>query len=94
VITIPRLGVEVPVNVFGKNQAVFNVAAVQPVTPLFPVYQLVKIARADENIARSKAGMPVAEVAGKVEKNYFDLLVVERELTSAHADAKRSRSNG
>jgi outer membrane protein TolC len=84
-----RLGVAVPINIFEKNQTDFNVAAVQPVTPLFSVYQLVKIARADENIAKAKAGMPVAEVAAKVEKNYFDLLVAQRELASAEADARK-----
>jgi hypothetical protein len=77
------------VNIFAKNQTDFNVAAVQPVTPLFSIYQLVKIARADENIAKAKAGMPVAETARKVEKNFFDLLVAQRELTSAEADAKK-----
>jgi outer membrane protein TolC len=84
-----RLGVMVPVNIFAKNQTDFNVAAVQPVTPLFSVYQLVKIARADENIAKAKAGMPVAETAAKVEKNFFDLLVAQRELTGAEAEAKK-----
>jgi outer membrane protein TolC len=84
-----RLGVMVPVNIFAKNQTDFNVAAVQPVTPLFSVYQLVKIARADENIAKAKAGMPVTETAAKVEKNFFDLLVAQRELTGAEADAKK-----
>ena len=84
-----RLGVAVPINIFEKNQTDFNVAAVQPVTPLFSVYQLVKIARADENIAKAKAGMPVAETAMKVEKNYFDLLVAQRELASAEADARK-----
>jgi outer membrane protein TolC len=89
VISFSRLGVSVPVNIFAKNQTDFNVAAIQPVTPLFSVYQLVKIARADENIAKAKAGMPVAETAMKVEKNYFDLLVAELALTSAKADAKK-----
>jgi outer membrane protein TolC len=84
-----RLGVMVPVNIFEKNQTDFNVAAVQPVTPLLSVYQLVKIARADENIAKAKAGIPVAETAANVEKNFFDLLVAQRELTSAEADAKK-----
>ncbi len=84
-----RLGVMVPVNIFAKNQTDFNVAAIQPVTPLFSVYQLVKIARADENIAKAKAGMPVAETAAKVEKNFFDLLVAQRALTGAEADAKK-----
>jgi len=89
VLALPRLGLALPVNIFAKNSTIFNGTATQPVTPLFSVYQLVKIARADENIARAKAGMPVAEAAMKVEKNFFDLLVAQRELTSAEADAKR-----
>ena len=89
VLALPHLGLALPVNIFAKNSTIFNGTATQPVTPLFSVYQLVKIARADENIARAKAGMPVAEAAMKVEKNFFDLLVAQRELTSAEADAKR-----
>lgn len=81
--------VSVPVNIFAKNQTDFNVGVAQPVTPLLSVYQLVKIARADENIAKAKAGIPVAETARNVEKNFFDLLVAQRELTSAEADAKK-----
>jgi outer membrane protein len=81
--------ISVPVNIFAKNETIFDVNAVQPVTPLFAIYQLVKIARADENIAKSKAGMPVAEAANRVEKNYFDLLVAERELITAKSEAKK-----
>jgi len=33
--------------------------------------------------------MPVAETAMNVEKNFFDLLVAQRELTSAEADSKK-----
>jgi len=80
---------EVDVNIFKKNQTVVNLSAVQPVTPLMAIHQLVKIARADENIARAKAGMPVAETASRVEKTYYDLLVAERELISAKADARK-----
>jgi outer membrane protein TolC len=78
----------VPVNVIAQDQSALNFTVVQPITPLFQVRQLVKIARADENIARAKAGMTVAERASLVEKNYFDLLVAERELVSAGAAAK------
>jgi outer membrane protein TolC len=84
-----RLQRTVAVNIINKNQTAYNFSAVQPVTPLFAIHQLVKIARADENIARAKAGMPVAETASRVEKNYFDLLVAERELISAQAEAKK-----
>jgi outer membrane protein TolC len=86
---IAGTSLSVPVNIFSKNQTIFDVNATQPVTPLFAIYQLVKIARADENIAKAKAGMPVAETASRVEKNYFDLLVAERELISAQAEAKK-----
>jgi outer membrane protein TolC len=51
----------------------------------------VKIARADENIARAKAGMPVAETASRVEKNYYELLVAERELISAEAESRKTQ---
>jgi outer membrane protein TolC len=89
VLTFPRAGVSVPVNIIDKNQTAFNLGVVQPVTPLLSVRQLVIIARADENIARAKAGMPVTETAKKVEKNFFDLLVAQRELISAEAEAKK-----
>jgi outer membrane protein len=79
----------VPVNVFQQDQTVVNVLAAQPITPLLSVHQLVKIARADENVARAKAGLPVTELAGRVENNYFDLLIAQRELLGAGADAKR-----
>jgi outer membrane protein len=81
--------VSVPVNVFQQDQTVVNVLAAQPITPLLSVRQLVKIARADENVARAKAGLPVTELAGRIENNYFDLLIAQRELLSARADAKR-----
>ena len=79
----------IPVNVFQQDQTLVNVLAVQPITPIFSVRQLVKIARADENVARAKAGLPVTELAGRVENNYFDLLIAQRELLGAGADAKR-----
>jgi len=78
----------VSVNIINKDSNTLNLLAVQPITPLFSIYQLAKIARADENIARAKAGMPVAETASKVEKTFFELLVAQRELTGTKAHAK------
>jgi len=89
VLTLNRLGATVPVNIIRRDQTAFNFSAVQPITPLFAIHQLVKIAGADENIARSKAGMPVAEIASNVEKNYFDLLVAQRELISSEAETRK-----
>jgi outer membrane protein len=81
--------VSVPVNVIEQSQFAANVVAVQPITPLFAVRQLVKIARADENIARAKAGMPVTEQASIIEKNFFDLLIAERDLITAGSEARK-----
>ncbi len=92
VLSLPRFGASVPVNIFAKDSTTFNVTVAQPLTPLLSVRQLVKIARADENIAKAKAGMPVAETAMKVEKNFFDLLVAQLELTSAQADARKIKT--
>jgi len=84
-----RTGGQVAVNIINKDQNTVNLMAAQPITPLFSIYQLAKIARADENIAKAKAGMPVAETAMNVEKTFFDLLVAQRELTSAEAGSKK-----
>jgi len=37
-----------------KDETLFDVNAIQPVTPLFAIYQLAKIARADEIIAKRR----------------------------------------
>jgi len=92
VLTSPILGKIVPVNIITKNETAFNVSATQPITPLFAIYQLVKIARADENIARAKAGLPIKEIANRVERNYFDLLVAQRELAGTKAGAEKIRA--
>jgi outer membrane protein TolC len=84
--------ISVPVNVVFQNQTLLNVVATQPITQLFAVHQLAKIARADENIARAKAGMPVGAVSRQVEKNFFDLLVAERELAAATANVRNVRT--
>ena len=78
----------VSINIITKDSNTMNFMAVQPITPLFSIYQLAKIARADENIARAKAGMPLAQTASNVEKTFFELLVAQRELTSSKAHAK------
>jgi outer membrane protein TolC len=80
-----------PVQAVFQDQHAVNVVVTQPITQLLGVRQLVKIARADENIARAKAGMPVTEVARQVEENFFGLLVAQRELAAAAADARKVR---
>src|SRR5262249_552937 len=84
--------ISVPIQAFFQNQNLFNVVATQPITQLWSIRQLVKIARADENIAMAKAGMPVTAATRQVEKNYFDLLVAERELAAANSDGTKART--
>jgi outer membrane protein TolC len=85
--------ISVPVGVIAQDQTTVNVVATQPITQLFAVRQLVKIAQADENIARTKAGMPLTTITRQVEKNFFDLLVAERELAAAASDARKVRTS-
>jgi outer membrane protein TolC len=84
--------ISVPVTVLFQSETAVNVIAAQPITQLFAVHQLVKIAQADENIAKAKAGMPVAAITRQVEKNFFDLLVAERELAATASEAKLMRA--
>jgi outer membrane protein TolC len=70
----------------GKDQTLVSLTAAQPLTPIFKVQQGVAVARADERTAMAKAGMPV-ETADDVEKDYYDLLVAERELDMARANS-------
>jgi outer membrane protein TolC len=53
----------------------------------------VNIAEADENIAKAKAGMPVTALARQVDKNFFDLLVAQRERAAAASDARKVRTS-
>lgn len=75
----------------GKNQTLVAVTAAQPVTPLFKLHEVVNIARADERIAMAKAGMPISETAHNVEKNYYELLVAQRQLAIAKENDERIR---
>lgn len=76
------------VPLVGKDQTFAAVTATQPITPLFQLRQLYKIGLADERIARAKAGMPVSTTANNVEKNYYELLVAQRQLVLAKVKAK------
>jgi outer membrane protein TolC len=70
----------------GKDQTLVAVTAAQPITPLLKLREVVNIARADERVAMAKAGMPV-ETASNVEKGYYALLVAQRQLEVAQANA-------
>jgi outer membrane protein TolC len=86
----PLLGTSsiIGLPLLGQNQTLVAVTATQPITPLFQLQQAYRIAVADERIAKAKAGMPVTETARKVEKNYYELLIAQRQLTFAQLRAK------
>jgi hypothetical protein len=76
---------QVPVQIINQNQTMAVLTFVQPITPLFTVREAVRIARADERIAKAKAAVSVSKAAldKEVEETYFRLLIAHRQLTSA-----------
>jgi hypothetical protein len=73
----------------GKESPPSAVTVVQPITALFKVHQAVNLARADERIARVKAGMSVSKSPSAVEKSYFELLFAQRREVLAEAHMKK-----
>ncbi len=80
------------VPLLGQDSTLVAVTVAQPVTQLFQVRQAVAVARADENIARAKAGMRVTQTASAVEKNYFDLLVAQKQMALAEARVRNAQA--
>lgn len=74
------------VPVFNRDQTMVGTNVMQPLTPLFKLRQVLQIARADERIARGKAGLPLSEVASNVEQAYFGLLIAQRQRQAAEAN--------
>ena len=83
---------QVPIPLFSQNQTTAAVTFTQPITPLFQVYQAVRIARADERIAMAKAGVAVAKNASdvEVEEKYFGLLIAQRRSISAEFNLRNT----
>jgi outer membrane protein TolC len=98
VLTAPRplagTTAQVGVPLIGQDQTVVAVTFVQPITPLFQVFQLVKIARADERIAMAKAGVSIARRVSdaQIEEAYFKLLIAQRRRISAEWKLRNAES--
>jgi outer membrane protein TolC len=92
----PFIGVtqQVPIQIVNQDQTVAFLTVVQPITPILQVHQAVKIARADERIAMAKAAAVTARNASnaEVEETYFQLLIAQRQLTSAEWKLSRGES--
>ena len=85
---------QVPIPLFSQNQTIAAITFTQPITPLFQVYQAVRIARADERIAMAKAGVAVARNASdvEVEEKYFRLLIAQRRSISAEFNLRNTEN--
>jgi outer membrane protein len=81
---------DVPVPLLTQNQTIVAVTFTQPISPIFQVRQLVKIARADERIAMAKAGVAVARNSSdaQIEEAYFKLLIAQRRLRMSELKLK------
>ena len=76
---------QIPVQIINQNQTLAALTFVQPITPLLAVRQAVRIARADERIAMAKAAGAISRNGRdtEIEAAYFNLLIAQRQLTSA-----------
>jgi outer membrane protein TolC len=85
VVTLRRLNSQVALPLLAQDQTVAALTFVQPITPLFVVHQAVKIARADERIAKAKAGVAVTKNTrdAEIEEIYLKLLIAKRQVTAA-----------
>jgi outer membrane protein TolC len=81
---IPTVSRAVPL--FDKDQTFVGPTVTQPLTPLFKVHQAVRIARADERIARAKAIAASHQLVADVERAYFELLIAQRRQAEAEAN--------
>ena len=92
VIGRPLLATILPSSIplVGKDSTMAAVTVVQPITPLLKIRQAVDLARADERIARAKAGMSVSAASGEVEKSYFELLIAQWRETLAKTHARKA----
>jgi outer membrane protein TolC len=81
-----------PVQFVNQNLTIAALTFVQPITPLFEVRQVVRIARADERIAMAKAAASVSKIGTEIEETYFKLLIAQRQLTSAEWKVRTAES--
>ena len=85
-----RRDAELPL--FGKDETAVLLTVIQPVTQLLQVRQAVKLARADEEIAKAKAAGMTSQIAMNVEHAYFALLIAQRQQTVAETKVKMLES--
>lgn len=87
-IQLARISRTVAVPLLNKDETFVGATVTQPLTPLFKVHEAVRIARADERIARAKAGAASSQLTVDVEREYFELLIAQRRQTEAEANVE------
>jgi outer membrane protein TolC len=85
-IIFPTVSRAVPL--FDKDQTFVGPTVTQPLTPLFKVHEAVRIAKADERIARARSNAASVQLAADVERAYFDLLIAQRRQAEAIANVE------
>jgi outer membrane protein TolC len=75
-VTFPAVSVNVPI--FNQDSSYVLLTAVQPLTDLLKVRQGVKIAQADEQIARAQLEGGIRKLVSGVEQLYWGILAVQR----------------
>jgi outer membrane protein TolC len=92
-VTFP--GATAAVAVFNEDSSFLNISAVQPLTDILKIRQGVKIAQADEQIARDQWAKGARDLVSGVEQLYWGILAVRKlqagakvSLTQAEAMAK------
>jgi outer membrane protein len=89
-IIFPTVSRAVPL--FDKDQTFVGPTVTQPLTPLFKIHEAVRIAKADERIARAKANAASVQLTADVEWAYFDLLIAQRRQAEAKANVEIAES--
>jgi outer membrane protein TolC len=85
-IIFPTVSRAVPI--FDKDMTYVGPTVTQPLTPLFKIHEAVRIAKADERVARAKANAASVQLAADVERAYFDLLIAQRRQAEARANVE------
>jgi outer membrane protein TolC len=85
-IIIPTQARSLPI--IDKDQTFVGSTLTQPLTPLFKVHEAIRIAKADERIARAKANAASVQLIADVERAYFDLLIAQSRQAEAEANVE------
>lgn len=80
------------VNVLNQDSSFVQIGAVQPLTDIFKIRQGVKIAQADEQIARAQQQQGIRDLASGVEQLYWGLLAVRKLQAGATASAGQAEA--